>query len=71
MTTGFKVGDKVRLKSGGPMMRVSQVRKDEQGAVNVGCVWFEGPMEVEEMYSPGTLDLVSSRSMGMFNAQGD
>lgn len=70
MNTGFKVGDKVRLKSGGPMMRVSHVRS-EQGALKLGCVWFEGPMEVEEIFPSGTVDLVCSRSMSMFNAQGD
>ncbi len=71
MIAGFNIGDKVRLKSGGPTMRVSQLRKDEQGALKLGCVWFEGPVEVEEMFPSGILDLVSSRSMAMFSAQGD
>ncbi len=63
MIVNFKVGDKVRLKTGGPVMRVSQLHNDE-GVQKVGCVWFEGPMEVEELFPPTILDPMSAMSSG-------
>ncbi|CDZ50405.1 YodC family protein [Neorhizobium galegae] len=32
----FKIGDVVRLKSGGPLMTLSYIKSSE----SVGCVWF-------------------------------
>jgi uncharacterized protein YodC (DUF2158 family) len=36
----FKVGDTVRLKSGSPLMTVTDVRPDDTSEPNVACVWF-------------------------------
>lgn len=36
----WKVGDKVRLKSGGPMMVVDSVDEKNSSAVVVGCKWY-------------------------------
>ncbi len=61
MLSTFEVGDVVRLKSGGPMMRVTRFRRDKDGVQKVECVWFEGPMEVEELFPPAILDLMRHR----------
>jgi uncharacterized protein YodC (DUF2158 family) len=36
----IEVGDTVRLKSGGPLMTVTEI-EDRQGVKSVFCVWFE------------------------------
>ena len=37
----FKVGDAVRLKSGGAQMTVSKLFKSPEGREMVQCTWFE------------------------------
>ncbi len=37
----FRLGDLVRLKSGGPLMTVEQVGQTSLADVGVWCVWFE------------------------------
>jgi uncharacterized protein YodC (DUF2158 family) len=37
----FKVGDTVRLKSGGPVMTVSSLTKDLKNKPMVNTVWFD------------------------------
>jgi uncharacterized protein YodC (DUF2158 family) len=37
----FKVGDVVRLKSGGPRMTVESISKDEMTRGTIWCVWFD------------------------------
>lgn len=37
-TTGFGMGDVVKLKSGGPPMTIVMLRRDRKGAQ---CAWFE------------------------------
>ena len=41
----FKVGDVVRLKSGGASMTVSRVFKSSDGHEMVQCTWFDKPRE--------------------------
>ena len=41
----FKVGDVVRLKSGGAMMTVSKLFKSPDGREMVQCTWFDKPKE--------------------------
>lgn len=51
---GFKIGDKVKLKSGGPIMTVSYVDGE-----SIECTWFvNSDVKIQEFHS-GTLDLVS------------
>jgi uncharacterized protein YodC (DUF2158 family) len=38
----FKVGDVVRLKSGGPKMTVTGYGPGLSGVVLVACTWFDG-----------------------------
>jgi uncharacterized protein YodC (DUF2158 family) len=40
MTQGFKVGDIVQLKSGGPKMTVVDVERAPRGQLQVRCTWF-------------------------------
>lgn len=50
MADTFKVGDVVRLKSGGPDMTVTNVGK-ESGMLTVWCAWFVGTKQ-EKGYFP-------------------
>lgn len=40
--TDFKPGDTVRVKSGGPIMTISQVAEDSLGEMTAWCSWFDG-----------------------------
>jgi uncharacterized protein YodC (DUF2158 family) len=40
MTTEYKIGDVVRLKSGGPAMTITMVG-DNYGTPTVWCQWFD------------------------------
>jgi uncharacterized protein YodC (DUF2158 family) len=53
--TSFKVGDLVRLKSGGPTMTVDDT--DKFG--DIECVWFAGKKLERDRFAPGTLELAS------------
>jgi len=37
----FKVGDAVRLKSGGAQMTISKLFKSQEGHEMVQCIWFD------------------------------
>lgn len=53
----LKVGDVVRLKSGGPSMTVTQVGEDAYGVPMVWCAWFEGTKPMDGTFPPGALEL--------------
>ena len=42
MAGSFKVGDVVVLKSGGPEITITDVRRDNEGKAVVWTSWFEG-----------------------------
>jgi uncharacterized protein YodC (DUF2158 family) len=50
MIVSFKMGDVVRLKSGGPKMTVYGVEGSR-----VYCVWFEGSKKIEDTFEMDTL----------------
>jgi uncharacterized protein YodC (DUF2158 family) len=41
----FKIGDVVRLKSGGALMTVSRLFKSPEGREMVQCTWHDKPRE--------------------------
>jgi len=53
MQTPLELGDKVRHKSGGPVMTVELCRRDA-----VHCVWYEGREAHSASFAPDDLDLV-------------
>ena len=58
MESKLKIGDKVRLASGGPLMTVKKVGtvtdSDEPAAL---CQWFDGGMKLcEALFHPDSLE---------------
>jgi uncharacterized protein YodC (DUF2158 family) len=53
MSNGIKVGDTVRLKSGGPRMTVARV-EEWNGAMRAWCQWFGAGDKKEADYFPVT-----------------
>ena len=41
MSRSFKIGDLVRIKSGGPMMVVTEVGENQDGKPIVTCTWVD------------------------------
>ena len=56
MDDQLKVGDVVRLKSGGPDMTIENIGKyvHKDGAM---CVWFDGKKRFHEVFDLATLEL--------------
>lgn len=57
--TEFKKGDTVRLKSGGPLMTVSDTGKDFTENEMVWCVWFEKNKAESATFPPEVLEIAS------------
>lgn len=53
----FKIGDTVRLKSGGPVMTVSNIRNDLTYPIN--CVWFVDDELKNAQFKGDSLSLVT------------
>lgn len=50
MSNTFNVGDVVQLKSGGPVMTVSEV-----DGTNIWCIWFDKTDQKGGSFHPATL----------------
>ncbi len=50
MSETFKVGDEVKLKSGGPAMTVEEVNE-----AGIWCVWFDGKKAERQIFQSATL----------------
>lgn len=57
MADGFKPGDVVRLKSGGPKMTVAEIREGR-----VLCQWFTGDKREIAGFEPATLVKVADET---------
>ena len=58
----FKVGDVVRLKSGGAAMTVSKLFKSPEGREMVQCTWFDKkPREHRAAFGIDSLEAVEAR----------
>ena len=55
MAEKFKIGDTVRLKSGGPLMTVTNVG-NEEGKDLVWCSWFEKGKESKGYYPTAAVE---------------
>ena len=55
----FKIGDIVRLKSGGPPMTVDEVDKRAASQI-IACLWFDGAQLEDGEFSPASLVLVTN-----------
>jgi uncharacterized protein YodC (DUF2158 family) len=56
MADQFKIGDTVKLKSGGPLMTVEQ-SGDYLGEPRVWCVWFAKDEKKDATFPPEALEL--------------
>ena len=52
----LKVGDIVRLKSGGPKITVEQLGEN-YGKQQAWCIWFDGTKKMEGVFPPDALEL--------------
>jgi uncharacterized protein YodC (DUF2158 family) len=57
----FKKGDTVELKSGGPIMTVTQIENNR-----IFCVWFEGSKKHQDIFDESTLE-EASKSIAVFS----
>lgn len=60
--TQLKVGDVVMLKSGSPVMTVSEVRQDQ----SILCVWFMGSDDKRGVFAH---DMLEQTQLGEYGAQ--
>jgi uncharacterized protein YodC (DUF2158 family) len=54
----FKIGTKVKHKSGGPVMVVKYADEGDGDDVEVTCEWVAGDGPIKHVFLAGTLELV-------------
>ncbi len=60
----FKIGDVVRLKSGGAQMTVSKLFKSPEGREMVQCTWFDKkPREHRAAFAMDSLEVAQVTTM--------
>ena len=63
MTTHWKEGDVVRLKSGGPQMVVDRVKYFSDDSASVYCTWFDGSRKEESDFPPAALERAEGKDL--------
>lgn len=53
----MKPGDKVKLKSGGPVMTIDRIYNSDNGP-RAACDWFEGTKPMHGNYALSSLEIV-------------
>ena len=62
----FKPGDKVQLKSGGPVMTVAAVPDIPLDGAKINCQWFSGSKLQDGWFNPSSL--VSANDDGKYDS---
>jgi uncharacterized protein YodC (DUF2158 family) len=57
----FKVGDVVKLKSGGPLMTVTNPNCTVNGVAAVSCAWFDQAKPCANLFPPDSLEIVDQK----------
>lgn len=60
MANQFKVGDVVKLRSGGPAMTVTSAGEDGLGRFRIWCSWFVNNEEKQGNFPPDALQLTAA-----------
>jgi uncharacterized protein YodC (DUF2158 family) len=55
----FRVGDTVKLKSGGPLMTVTNPGGQTGGKTVVSCTWFDGSEVKASVFPPDALEVAT------------
>ena len=66
MTTTFKIGDVVVLKSGGPKMTITN-KHDREGVPHVWCTWAKDGKNESAYYPPDAVMLATDREPPVVN----
>ena len=63
----FKIGDTVKLKSGGPRMTVQHIGDYSASGIKLGaqCVWFDGSKKLVDVFHVDALELYKPPSVGV------
>jgi uncharacterized protein YodC (DUF2158 family) len=56
----FRIGDVVKLKSGGPLMTVTNPGSTTGEHAVVSCSWFDGTTPHASVFPPDTLEIVEN-----------
>ena len=59
----FKIGDVVRLKSGGAVMTVSRLFKSSEGREMVQCTWLDKPREHRAAFAIDSLETAEEATL--------
>lgn len=67
----FKIGDRVQLMSGGPIMTVTKLSKDSDGNPQATCTWFDTSDNAKTGHYPTDALKLYTGEKGEDDAAGD
>lgn len=62
--TDFKVGDIVKLKSGGPAMTISKISTGPDNKISLECIWFIGINKNSDIFPNEVVEKASKKGVG-------